>query len=51
MMMSMLYHSLKIKPSDKLKEEDKMIIETYSKSVDFTDFEVLKAITEEINNN
>lgn len=45
-MMKMVYHSLKSKPVENLTKEDKMFIETYSKKVDFVDYDSLKQIAE-----
>ena len=43
-MMKMLYHSLKNKPFESLTQEDKEMIETYNKKVDFVDYDSLKQI-------
>ena len=43
-MMKMLYHSLKNKPFESLTQEDKEMIETYNKKVDFVDYDLLKQI-------
>ena len=43
-MMKMLYHSLKNKPFESLTQEDKALIETYNKKVDFVDYDSLKQI-------
>ena len=48
MMMKMLYHSLKNKPVENLTQEDKALIETYNKKVDFVDYDSLKQIVEVI---
>ncbi len=45
-MMKMLYHSLKNKPVESLTQEDKALIETYNKKVDFVDYDSLKQIVE-----
>lgn len=45
-MMKMLYHSLKNKPVESLMQEDKALIETYNKKVDFVDYDSLKQIVE-----
>ena len=47
-MMKMLYHSLKNKPVESLTQEDKALIETYNKKVDFVDYDSLKQIVEVI---
>lgn len=47
-MMKMLYHSLKNKPVENLTQEDKALIETYNKKVDFVDYHSLKQIIEVI---
>ena len=47
-MMKMLYHSLKNKPVESLTQEDKALIETYNKKVDFVDYDSLKQIVEMI---
>lgn len=47
-MMKMLYHSLKNKPVESLTQEDKDLIETYNKKVDFVDYHSLKQIVEAI---
>ncbi len=43
-MMKMLYRSLKNKPVESLTQEDKELIETYNKKVDFVDYDSLKQI-------
>lgn len=48
-MMKMLYHSLKNKPVESLTQEDKTLIETYNKKVDFVDYDSLKQIVEVTN--
>lgn len=47
-MMKMLYHSLKNKPVENLTQEDRALIETYNKKVDFVDFNALNDIAESI---
>ena len=47
-MMKMLYRSLKSKPIENLKQEDKTFIETYNKKVDFVNYDCLKQIVEAI---
>ena len=47
-MMKMLYHALKNKPVENLTQEDKALIETYNKKVDFVDYHSLKQIVEAI---
>ena len=47
-MMKMLYHALKNKPVESLTQEDKALIETYNKKVDFVDYDALKQILEVI---
>ena len=47
-MMKMLYHSLKNKPVESLTQEDKALMETYNKKVDFVDYDSLKQIAEAI---
>lgn len=42
----MLMHSLKSKPAESLTQEDKTLIETYNKKVDFVDYDSLKQIAE-----
>ena len=44
----MLYHALKNKPVENLTQEDKALIETYNKKVDFVDYHSLKQIVEAI---
>ena len=46
--MKMLYHSLKNKPIENLAQEDKALIETYNKKVDFVDYDSLNQIVEVI---
>ena len=45
-MMKMLYHSLKSKPAESLTQEDKALMETYNKKVNFADYDSLKQIAE-----
>ena len=47
-MMKMLYRSLKNKPVESLTQEDKALMETYGKKVDFTDYDLLKQVAEAI---
>lgn len=43
-MMKLLYQSVKRKPAEEIKAEDRVFIETYNKQVDFTDFDALNPI-------
>ena len=43
-MMKLLYQSLRRTPLEKQTAEDRALIETYGKQVDFTDFGALKPI-------
>ena len=47
-MMKMLIHSLKSRPAESLTQEDKTLIETYNKKVDFVDYDSLEQIAEVI---
>ena len=47
-MMKMVYHSIKNKPTESLTQEDKEFIDTYNKKVDFVDYGSLKQIAEAI---
>ena len=47
-MMKILYRSLKNKPVESLTQEDKALMETYGKKVDFTDYDLLKQVAEAI---
>lgn len=47
-MMKLLYHAVKKLPEDKQTAENKAIIETYNKKVDFIDFSSLDKIIKEI---
>ncbi len=47
-MMKVVYRSLKNKPIETLTQEDKGMIETYNKKVDFVDYNSLKQILNEI---
>ena len=46
--MKLLYQSLRRTPLEKQTTEDRALIETYGKQVDFTDFSVLEPIIWEI---
>ena len=45
-MMGMLYRSLASKPAESLTHEEKALIETYDKKVDFVDYDSLRQIVE-----
>ena len=45
-MMGMLYRSLASKPTENLTHEEKALIETYDKKVDFVDYDSLRQIVE-----
>ena len=45
-MMAMLYRQVKKRPEDQLKSEDKMMLETYNKVVDFVDYNSLNPIVD-----
>ena len=45
-MMGMLYRSLESKPVESLTHEEKALIETYDKKVDFVDYDSLRQIVE-----
>ena len=47
-MMKLLYQSLRRTPLEKQTTEDRALIETYGKQVDFTDFGALEPIIWEI---
>ena len=47
-MMKMVFNSLKNKPDESLTQEDKELIKTYNKKIDFVDFDSLKQIAEAI---
>ena len=47
-MMKMVYHSIKNKPTESLTQEDKAFIETYNKKADFVDYDSLNQIVEAI---
>ena len=47
-MMKMVYHSIKNKPTESLTQEDKAFIETYNKKADFVDYDSLNQIAEAI---
>ena len=47
-MMALLYHSVRKMPPEKQTAEDRALMETYGKQVDFTDFNTLEPIVEEI---
>ena len=46
--MKIVYNSLKKKPAECLKQEDKGLRESYGKKVDFVDFDSLKPILEAV---
>ena len=48
MMMKLLYQSLQRTPFEKQTAENRALIETYGKQVDFTDFRALEAIVREV---
>ena len=47
-MMKMMCISLKLKPKNKITDEDRLIIDSYGKSLDFVDFAALKKIADDI---
>ena len=47
-MMALLYQSLRRTPLEKQTAENRALIETYGKQVDFTDFDALEPIMQEI---
>ena len=47
-LMKLLYKSLSKKPFDTLTSEDKALVETYNKRVNFMDYDALKVIIEEL---
>ena len=47
-LMKLLYNSVKKTPKERLSAEDRAMIETYNKKVDFTDFLALDVIVNEI---
>ena len=47
-MMKMVYHSIKNKPTESLTQEDKAFIETYNKKADFVDYDSLNQIADAI---
>lgn len=47
-LMTLLYKSLSKKPADRLSTEDRALIETYDKKVDFIDYDALRPIIREI---
>lgn len=47
-MMSLLYRSLKNRPSGEWSAEDRALMETYGKQVDFVDFDTLQPVVERI---
>ncbi len=47
-MMKMVYHSLKNKPVESLTKDDKDLMETYNKTVDFVDYASLRQIVKAI---
>lgn len=50
-MMKLLYQSLRRIPFEKQTTENRALIETYGKQVDFTDFNALEAIVREVQRN
>ena len=46
--MGLLYRALRSKPAETLPAEDRALIETYGKQVDFTDLLTLTPLVEEI---
>ena len=48
-MMTLLYHKLKKRPEEELSAEDKELITTFNKKVDFIDYNSLKPIAEVLN--
>ena len=47
--MALLYQSLRRMPSEKWTEEDRALMDTYGKQVDFVDFEALEPVIRELN--
>ncbi len=47
-LMTLLYKALSKKPADQLTTEDRALIETYDKKVDFIDIDALRPIIEEL---